>query len=222
MGDSLEISRTPGNDRTEIQMVIRSGQRVPDVSSERGLITFGSDSPAAAEISAHVDEESHLQVYVATDDPSVMSKMTTTSAMQISSKKIGNIPVPIASPSSVAEALRECENQKSGEWGIDLATWRALTSRPMPVKPLSVRLNTLDYPAAALADGIEADTIIRLDINNVGRVTGCSSPMPSENRGFEQAACSVLRGARFRPGVDSEGQPVSAPYLYNVKFRIAR
>jgi protein TonB len=105
-------------------------------------------------------------------------------------------------------------------WGFDPISWRALKMRPFPLKPVRDRVSALDYPGEALVHGIEVDAIIRLDVAPNGRVSQCKELNPGAYRGFENAACDVLKGARFKPALDSSGNPVPAPVIYDVRFRI--
>jgi hypothetical protein len=76
--------------------------------------------------------------------------------------------------------------------------------------------------------GVQADSIIRLDIAPDGRVSGCSAlnrTTKAEDlalfNAFESVSCRVLKGATFRPATDQAGKPVSAPIVYDVKYRLA-
>jgi len=80
----------------------------------------------------------------------------------------------------------------------------------------------MDYPADALAQGIEADAVTRLDVGPDGRVISCKAVNSANYKGFADVACRILKGAKFRPALDGMGNPVSAPYLFDVRFRIAK
>jgi TonB family protein len=106
------------------------------------------------------------------------------------------------------------------EWGIDPRAWRNLQSRPLPTEHVKERFHELDYPADALAANVEADAVIRLDVAPDGSVTNCGMVNAGVPKSFEVASCNVLKSAKFKPATDARGKPVSAPIVYDVRFRI--
>lgn len=177
-------------------------------------------TPGAVNVTTFINEANTLQVYAVVENPAFLSAVSNASELAISHPRIGSYRVPLRSAAEAVAALTTCEDAKMQEWGIDSSAWRALKSRPVPLKPVRERFGNLDYPAAAAAQGVEADAVIRLDVGSEGRVTGCRSLNVGLYAGFEEAACKVLQGARFRPATDSAGNAVSAPYVYDVRFRL--
>jgi TonB family protein len=72
----------------------------------------------------------------------------------------------------------------------------------------------------ALAYSVQGGSIIRLDIGADGRVRGCKSLNAAQYRGFEYSTCDLIKGARFEPALDASGKPVTAPYIFYIRFTI--
>ena len=89
-----------------------------------------------------------------------------------------------------------------------------------PVEHVKERFRNLDYPAEALVAKVEADAVVRLDVGTNGRVTNCRMLNAGVAKSFEIASCRVLKGAKFTPATNASGEPVAAPIVYDVRFRI--
>jgi TonB family protein len=217
--EALEISRTPANEETQLKVTIparpgvREGQfhdvaiDVPPAGKSLGDGTITKDGKK-------------LRIYAVTADPSFIQNFASASVLAVPSGTSEPAHIGVRSARAAVQALRECEDRKMQAWGIDSAAWRSLKSRPIPLAPVRDRFSALDYPPDALRAGIEFDAIIRLDVAADGRVQECRGLNPGSYKGFEAASCEVLKGAHFRPALDASGNPVSAPILFDVVFRI--
>jgi TonB family protein len=220
-GDMIEVSRTPANDETEIKITAQLRSKVREGRFRDGAITPFPADKAVADVALRVDDGKRLQVYAVTPDPAFVGGFSNASALEISHERIAPIKMDMRSAAAATAALHSCEDRKMREWGIDPVSWRALRSRPFPLKAVRDRFRDLDYPAAALAQSVETDAITRLDIAPDGTVERCQSLNSGDYKGFEEAACKVLKGARFRPASDSAGNAVAAPVVFDVRFRIS-
>lgn len=219
-GNQIQLSRTPGNEETEIEIHLQPQAKVREGEFRQGTIRLG-DNSEALDISTYQNSEGQLQVYALSQDPMFMRKFSHAVVVELSHRSIGTFQEPLSASAVAADAMQSCEDQKMRDWGIDPIAWRNLKSRPVPLKPVRDQFRFLEYPSSAMAAGIEADAVIRLDVDSDGRVARCKSLNVGLAREFEAAACGVLKRARFRPAVNEAGNPVSAPYVYDVRFRIA-
>jgi TonB family protein len=222
-GRTFEISRTPANGQTSLSLTQPARNTIRQGDFRDGLIQLDPGGNVAADVFDWVGVISHRDMRrtgAITDDQSFMSKFATANAIEFQHQKLGTIRIPILSAAAVVRALQECEDKKMRDWGIDPLIWRALRSPPTPLKPLSDRFSAIDYPPEALRFLVAGDALTRLEIDADGRVTRCRSINASKYKGFEYATCNVLKGARFKPALNSNGEPVSAPYVLNVRFAI--
>lgn len=219
-GGRIELRRTPANDETELSITIRTGPKLREGKYHDAALTSFPGARAVGDISVSRDDEGQLQVHAVTPDPMFIESISSASALEVVHQKIAPIRIAIKSPSSAVSALRDCEDRKMRAWGLDPISWRALRSGPFPLDPVRDRFSHLDYPTEALAQGIEFDAITRLDVASNGRVEQCKTLNPGAYRGFEDAACGALKGARFKPALDASGKPVSAPVIYDIRFCI--
>jgi hypothetical protein len=215
---SVEIERTPGNEETELQITLPPGTKLETGHFIDAKIITDTGRTFAADISLG-GGKSHL--YVDSPDPALFDALPSAKWLEISHPKLRPLKVEIRIPAEVIRLLRVCEDQTMQDWGMDPAAWRGLKARPTPLEHVRMRFQALNYPTDALTAHIEADAVTRLDIGPDGTVKKCAAVNPGlPHSSFESVSCRVLRGARFRPALEANGQPTSAPILYDVKFRI--
>lgn len=74
--------------------------------------------------------------------------------------------------------------------------------------------STDDYPSRALRNGAEGSVVAKLQIGPDGRVKSCNVQESSGDIDLDQATCQILqRRARFKPALDSVGNPTAGEYL---------
>jgi len=220
---TITIERTPGNDQTELMITLPRGSKLREGRFIDASAATDNGRTFVANLST-ADSEMHVD----SPDPEFIASLASTSSLQISHPKLGSVRVPINVPPAVIGTLRQCEDQTMIAWGLDPATWHNFKTRPQPVgRPLD-RFTAGDYPAAALQQGVQADSIIRLDIAPDGSVSACRALNRTSKaedlalfKSFETVSCTVLKGATFRPATDQAGKPVSAPIVYDVRFRLS-
>ena len=82
-------------------------------------------------------------------------------------------------------------------------------------------VTTDDYPPSAVRAGIEGRTSFRLDVGADGRPAGCTVITSSGSDDLDRTACRKLMGrARFKPALDSSGNPVASAYSGGVTWKL--
>lgn len=82
---------------------------------------------------------------------------------------------------------------------------------------------TNDYPARALREERAGTTRFRVTIGPDGRVTNCEITGSSGHADLDEATCkNVSRRARFKPALDSAGNPISDTYSNAVRWEIPK
>ncbi len=80
-----------------------------------------------------------------------------------------------------------------------------------------------DYPARALREERAGTTRFRVNIGPDGRVTDCQITGSSGHADLDEATCkNVTRRARFKPAVDSAGNPIADTYSNAVRWEIPK
>jgi TonB family protein len=220
-GETIELSRTPGNDETELTVSVPAGSKLRKGRLGQGIVGLVPGGASAADLLIGVDEDRRLVVYAVIQAPTFIQTFAGASTLEVSHPKVAPIRTAVRAAAAAAKAFQNCEERKMREWGIDPLAWRGLKSRPVPLKPVREQFRELHYPRAALARRIEADAVTRLDVDANGQVEQCRAVNQPLRREFEEAACRVLRRAQFRPALDSTGKAVAAPYTFNVRFRVS-
>lgn len=218
-GESIGVDGTPGNDVTTISITSNLSSNLRTKRFEDGFIALTPGGKFDADVSQYV-HDGKLEIEADTKDPTFLLKLSSAQAVGIGHGNVAIGDAPLKAAAAAADAIRQCQDQKMRAWGIDPVAWRALKSPPNPVAPLWKRLSDADYPMEAETFSVTGDAITRVDVGPDGRVQQCRSLNAGAYKGFESATCDALKGAQFRPALDSAGHPVSAPYVVLVHFRM--
>jgi hypothetical protein len=220
---TITIERTPGNDETELMIALAAVSKLREGRFPDASIATDDGRRFVANLSTG-DSKMHVD----SPDPEFINSLASTSSLQISHPKLGSVRVPINVPTAIIGTLRQCEDETMIAWGLDPASWHNLKTRPQPINPPLALFDAGDYPIDAEREGVEADSIIRLDIAPDGSVGACSALNRTSKaedlklfKSFETVSCTVLKGATFRPATDQAGKPVSAPIVYDVRYRLS-
>lgn len=117
-------------------------------------------------------------------------------------------------------ALRACTDELLTHWGIDVARYRTMTRKAMPLGSPGEWMRSGDYPRDMLAKWQPGLVQFRLIVGEDGLPTDCHIQQSTNPEGFDDAVCKALmRRARFEPALDGEGKPMASPYLNLVRFR---
>jgi hypothetical protein len=216
---SIEFSRTPGNDETQLKLTLPKRRDLQEGQFHDASLELSPTDKVMSD-GGISKRGKNSTIYAVTSDPTFFTKLAGASSLTITVAGAAPVSVAIPAAASAVEALQDCEDGKMRAYGLDPVAWRSLKSRPSPIEPVRNRFSALDYPEAALRAHVEFDAIIRLDVGTDGTVQRCSGLNPGNYKGFEIASCDVLKGAKFKPAVDSAGTVVSAPIIYDVVFRI--
>jgi len=82
-------------------------------------------------------------------------------------------------------------------------------------------VTTDDYPPSAVRAGIEGRTSFRLDIGADGRPGNCTVLASSGSDDLDKTACrKLMNRARFKPALDSAGNPTATTYSGGVTWKL--
>ena len=86
---------------------------------------------------------------------------------------------------------------------------------------VSMLISPADYPAEAIRNSVEGQTVIALTVNEIGRATGCAIAESSKSLVLDVATCRLLTTrARFDPARDRNQLPVTSavkiPVIWNL------
>lgn len=222
-GNTVEISRTAGTEGTSI----RIGGYDPISPTE----TFRQEEFPDGTITLEPGEAMVARIWTVTDkgrrdvsaaiDSDILVRLAKSTAIEISQRKIGKWRAPIRSAGAAAAALRRCEDAKLREWEIDPAAWHALKAKPSPIQPEHGWIGPDDYPPTAIMNGVQGFVIARFEIAADGTVLECRAIRRNRSIHYKDRICPKLKQrARFKPAIDANGNPVAAPYVLVVQFRL--
>lgn len=130
------------------------------------------------------------------------------------------VSVPILGSAKAMAALHQCLDQKLAQWGVDVASYDAL--RMPPTDDFDHPWITYqDYPEQALASDQSGQVVVRLNVDEAGKVTGCAVVASSGSPSIDQATCNVAtRRGRFTPAIGPDGRPTAATRISAVDFKL--
>jgi TonB family protein len=102
--------------------------------------------------------------------------------------------------------------------GPDRAAPERAAAQPEIRVPELLEFVQAEYPAAARAEGLQADVVLSLEVDEQGKVTRASVVEPA-GHGFDEAAVRAAEGFVFRPAQRGE-KPVKARILYKYSFHL--
>lgn len=77
------------------------------------------------------------------------------------------------------------------------------------------------YPDSALSAGINGDALVQFMVNAKGRPVDVEMAQERpENMGFGETAVEVMENMLFKPGLDSDGNPVVIKMQQVIRFRV--
>ena len=85
--------------------------------------------------------------------------------------------------------------------------------------PVLVALAKPDYPVLARKMQVQGDVVMRLLIDENGKVTSVEVIKAIGRGGLDEAAVSAAKNARFRPAT-RDGAPVAGSYVLTMPFRL--
>lgn len=223
-GSTIEISRTAGSDGTSIRIGGYEGMLPTRTSREDefldGVLSLERGSLMHARIWT-VSDNGRRDISAGVDSD-ILASFAKSSAVEISHEKIGKVRAPVRSASAAAEALRICEDSKLREWEIDPVSWHALKTKPSPIRPPASWLSADDYPATSIINGVQGFVIARFEIAADGTVLECRAIRRNRSLHYKDRLCPKLKQrVRFKPALDANGNPVAAPYVMVIQFRLA-
>jgi TonB family protein len=88
--------------------------------------------------------------------------------------------------------------------------------------PKQTKFVEAEYPQRALEQNVEADVILLLDINALGKVdsVGIAEPTTTPGMGFDEAAMIAAQQFEFEPA-EMNGQKIAVQITYKYKFKLA-
>jgi hypothetical protein len=185
-----------------------------------GKLKFYPGGESDAEISL-IEGKGRRDIFASSEDPAFLSKFSGATAIEVTQEQLGTKRVPLRSAAAAVEAVQSCEDTKMRDWRIDPAAWRALKSGPRMLASWTHLIDSNDYPIDALLSGSQGHMILRFQIGADGSVRDCQRLIRGQVVQQRVRLCSKLkRLARFKPAVASSGEPVSAPYVLVINFRL--
>jgi TonB family protein len=211
------IKQVPGSETIELVLAGPGLKEARFGSSEGVNIRF---SPAGAELKGLIQAQRSGQgdivakVYRLKND--FVDHLAKASELLIVGDGKGRLHLPIPAQSSALAALRTCVDDGMARWGVDPVAAASLRERPSIMNPESV-IQPMDYPDEALRRNESGAVVMRLDVSEIGRVSGCTVVATSGSAVLDSATCQLLtRRARYKPATATDGN--AAPAKTIVKF----
>ena len=228
-GAVFAIHRIPGNETTQIWFVNPEWRRSPIYLPRKVQVALSAGAPIQTEVYftkpqgfVHGPLE-QARIGFDIDDPAALERLAVAGELRVSESGRQLSRTLLPAMRKALSALAACETEALQSWGIDAAVWRRLRSTPKPITKWSEVLKDVEYPSSALDKNAQGNVLLRLTVDASGVPIECHQILGTGNRKLDEQSCSALRQkARFQPALDNEGNPVAAPYVTMVRWRIWR
>lgn len=133
---------------------------------------------------------------------------------------LGGLALALAGPALAADPPEDSspteDASSQDDSGGDASTTKK-RGADGPVLPQPADIIPPAYPPEALEEGLEAEVVVELVLDEEGRVLDAAIPEPVGN-GFDEALFAVVFDWRFTPALDKRGRPVSSQIRYAYRF----
>jgi TonB family protein len=209
----VDFRTLPGNFTTALR-VTRDDSRSP-VGRISSVVLLPSGQSFAA--NEEIAERRRGRRAVGADDlpESFWDALAGTTELQLRRGDNVAARIPLHSPATAIQSLRQCVSSAMARWGLDEAALRALRSLPESTNLMG--FTPEDYPAAA--GRASGRVTLRISVSAAGRATACVVLVSAGHRLLDERACQVVMArARFTPAIDANGQPIDASYAFSVNW----
>lgn len=119
------------------------------------------------------------------------------------------------------KVMQACHDDLLRSWEIDPDTLAKFRSLPVPVGNPGEWATTNDYPGSLLSSGIHGTVAFKIKVGTDGKPLDCMVLESSKVEALDKLSCQlVVQRARFKPAIDSDGQPTIAPYINRIRWYI--
>jgi TonB family protein len=118
-----------------------------------------------------------------------------------------------------AQLLKFARVVRGGTAGPGTASAAAGGAAGPPLAPVLIGLTKPEYPTQALRFRLEGEVVMRLSVDESGKVTAVELIKGVGRGGLDEAALAAARSARFRPP-KRNGTPVASTYVLTMPFRL--
>jgi len=147
------------------------------------------------------------------------SELTDATELQLRAGSEPGLRIPMDQARDAVAAHRRCTAGIAQQWRVDEAALAALRQRPETTNFLGYRPS--DYPARAIWSRTQGRVILRITVTAEGRPADCAVVATSGNAAIDERSCRVaMARARFTPGLDAAGRPVTIPAVFTVTWRL--
>ena len=211
---------TPGDPRPDLYL-IGSPKVLPNLKGTKLSITLLPSKRSFTTKAENLSEASSVHAMAGYEfDEELPPAFAASSEVRIDGLG-APVSIPVIGAGKAMAALRQqCIDPKLAEWGIDPKVYEALRVPPTNL-PGGLWWTADDYPTEAQAGGQLGDTVIRLDVDVTGKVTGCAVVVSSGSKALDKASCDIsLARGRLRPAIGADGKPIAAFRIMPVRWRL--
>lgn len=227
---TLQLIRYSPNDSFELRLY---GKRFQESQpSSQALVDFNSDGSFSQRMVFHGMAGdvpivlAGIRSFAEATDPGsdpvsvtpAMEAGVTNVTIRVGNKYAFKLALPTMGPAM--RALRDCTTDLVRRWGLDPEVQQQLSSKPQPRNVASwLRLD--EYPERSLRAGENVTIRYRLNVDSSGNTTHCEILGGATSPEVASFACERLKQrAKFKPAVDSAGNPAASYYIGSTTWMI--
>ena len=138
-------------------------------------------------------------------------------AITVRSKQL-TVTVPMTGIENVRPVMAECSASLLESWGFSRADQARVATQPW-VPSIRRLFKANDYPVAALRNGEQGTTMVRVLVDETGRIKNCKIRKSSSSAMLDKTTCAIIeeRG-RYEPARDRDGKPMVFPQIIRIRW----
>lgn len=206
----------PGTWRWEVRLIGGAGaSRFP--ASPRGLSIRLEPGGNLVGSEPRFEPTAAGRALTLTVPPAIPDLAAAAQSLTVSAGDRALIEIMLPQARQAVAALRQCVDDALREWGIDPAAIAAL--RTMPILNPALVVSDSDYPAAAIREGRQGATLVRMMLDATGRVTECVPVVSSGHVILDVRTCAVFRQrVRATPATGADGRPAPSAIVIRLRW----
>jgi TonB family protein len=221
---TLAIRMIPGKGSPEVILAKRRWEGSGLIGAKAVSLRFEPSGRAIPAKALWVPNRAGLGDLLQLDDipPDFIATFAASARIEVSKAGAAVLDFPIPGAARAAQALRDCNSALLRAWGIDEAANAALQRQPVAIGGFGSWVDDSDYPRTAIDRNSSGQVVVRLNVDQAGRLSDCVVVATSGSSALDEQTCFVFRKrAHFEPALGPDGKPVATALVQTIVWMVS-
>lgn len=218
----INLNFRPRPTTTIVTIVIE----MPKAGQEPGIynakISFGQAIEEFDSLSVTPSTKPGFLIFSLVTDREGLVRLAAAQRLKVASSKL-QIDLRVTGLSEVMRVVDRCVADLLTHWGLSAADQARMASFPVGVRNIASYVSNADYPSGALARNAVGTVEARVTVSPAGKASDCQMIRSSGHDDLDRITCKVVVDrARFIPARDRQGQAMSSPFAFAIRWLIPK